>query len=659
MRFDILKMTFLQARLGKLFILLLGFNLAFAIGTGISQKAIAASPAQVSASQTGQSMGITAIQYNNKSNAIQIVTNRNFPASMARNYTLMKLPNPFRLVMDIPEANLLLPKNIAAQAGTRVDIGKDGIESIELAETQTKFYKAVRVTVYVDKAKTLWKLNANVQDNVLALGSVMPIVIKQSGKDIKTLAGNPVPTLPVAAAPATNPTTAIPSPQAPPSPATITPPANAQGSDVLVTAGHEIIESIDFKGDQLEVRSAKGSMVRVKNRFSLSAPNRLVIDLDNAVVATKSMIKTLYPPENASDIRQVRIGQFDDETVRLVIETSDPERVLSVYPGSDKRLLTVGMVADASVAQLPADTVLGQMKNIVVGKRDGETVVRVSADAEIVHRMTRSGDKIILELLNIASRQGGVPFESDSFKEFDDVRTEPLTSGQSNSKIVVDLKQSNLDVNVELASDNKTLDLVFVPLTHHSGGSVARAPYSAKIVIDAGHGGKDMGANRNGVLEKDLNLQVVMLLKKELEKRGLQVQMTRSSDVFLPLPQITKIANDARPDLFVSVHQNASTNPGLNGIETYYYTAQSLPLAKKVHARMVNNVSAPDRGVRKAMFYVIHHTNVPAILCEVGYISNTSERAELQSWERQQRTAAAIADGVVDFLKSKVSAQAR
>jgi N-acetylmuramoyl-L-alanine amidase len=144
-----------------------------------------------------------------------------------------------------------------------------------------------------------------------------------------------------------------------------------------------------------------------------------------------------------------------------------------------------------------------------------------------------------------------------------------------------------------------------------------------------------------------------------LEAKGFKVYMTRSTDVFLPLPEISAITNRVNPDLFISIHHNASVNTALNGIETYYYTPQSVALARKIHAREINSVGVRDGGVKRAMFYVIHHTNVPSVLCEVGYVSNPSERDDLQTYERRAKTARAIADGVVDYLKASVSARAK
>jgi N-acetylmuramoyl-L-alanine amidase len=173
------------------------------------------------------------------------------------------------------------------------------------------------------------------------------------------------------------------------------------------------------------------------------------------------------------------------------------------------------------------------------------------------------------------------------------------------------------------------------------------------VVVDAGHGGKDNGAMRAGVREKDMTLRVAHKLKKALEAKGVKVYMTRSTDKYLPLSTITGITNRIKPDAFVSVHINASVKPSLHGIETYYYHGRSLPMAKLVHARMIARVPGKSNGVRRARFYVVNHTPVPAILCEIGYISNTQERTAMLTETRQNQTAEAISEGVVQFLNTK------
>jgi N-acetylmuramoyl-L-alanine amidase len=135
--------------------------------------------------------------------------------------------------------------------------------------------------------------------------------------------------------------------------------------------------------------------------------------------------------------------------------------------------------------------------------------------------------------------------------------------------------------------------------------------------------------------------------------------MTRDTDKFIPLPELTRFTNSIRPDLFISIHHNANTNASIAGLETYYYNANSKPFADRIHRFLIGHTQANDRGVRRAMFYVIHHTNVPAILCEMGYVSSPSERQELAGSERPRRAVQGLANGVADYLSTSALAQAK
>ena len=257
---------------------------------------------------------------------------------------------------------------------------------------------------------------------------------------------------------------------------------------------------------------------------------------------------------------------------------------------------------------------------------------------------------------NIAAVAGLIRYNQEDFPQVKRMWIEKRGEG---SRVNVTMADVDTRTQTALYSAKKILEV-------NVGSAVAMAPQPMqriqaglmRVVIDAGHGGKDMGANRAGINEKDLNLTVAHKLRQALEARGVRVSMTRTHDVFLPLPEITSINNGINPDVFVSVHTNSSTNPNITGIETYFFTPQSLPLANRVHRQMVSRVNSPDRGVRQARFYVIHHTRVPAILCEMGYISNPNERYSLTTETRQDATATAIADGVVEYLKTQLTASA-
>ena len=172
-----------------------------------------------------------------------------------------------------------------------------------------------------------------------------------------------------------------------------------------------------------------------------------------------------------------------------------------------------------------------------------------------------------------------------------------------------------------------------------------------KVVIDAGHGGSDYGAIRNDINEKDITLDVSKQVRDMLVKKGYIVQMTRDSDEYVSLQDRVAISENFEPDIFVSIHVNSSVRPEISGIETHYYHQESLFLAQTVHASLASAIKTKNRGLFKSKFYVINHTTSPAILVEIGFISNDNERAQLVSEKRKQATAKAIVEGVNNYFK--------
>ena len=176
------------------------------------------------------------------------------------------------------------------------------------------------------------------------------------------------------------------------------------------------------------------------------------------------------------------------------------------------------------------------------------------------------------------------------------------------------------------------------------------------IILDPGHGGNDTGAMRNGILEKDLTLQIALKVRECLREKGLtNIIMTRTTDTTLMLDDRVQIANNNDSSIFVSIHINASKKSEIKGIETHYYTESGYELAQLMHKDLINHINAFDRGLFKSKFYVITHTEAPAVLLELGFISNEHERTELLSEERQKKSAQAIADGIVRFLMERLN----
>ena len=176
------------------------------------------------------------------------------------------------------------------------------------------------------------------------------------------------------------------------------------------------------------------------------------------------------------------------------------------------------------------------------------------------------------------------------------------------------------------------------------------------VVVDAGHGGRDVGATRNGIYEKDIVLAMSKQLGRILQQMGYSVIYTRTEDIELDLEPRVDIAENARASAFVSVHANSlgANASTVNGVETYHAPGASLgkSLAEFVHAQILASTGANDRGVRSARFHVILKTSMPAVLVETGFITNPSEAAKLVDSAYQLRMAEAIARGVDQFLKS-------
>lgn len=183
------------------------------------------------------------------------------------------------------------------------------------------------------------------------------------------------------------------------------------------------------------------------------------------------------------------------------------------------------------------------------------------------------------------------------------------------------------------------------------------------VVLDAGHGGTDLGARAQPPYceEKRICLQTARLVKKHLNQLGYRVVMTRDTDVYVSLPKRVEIAGQASGDLFVSIHCNSVRNPTAQGIEIFFYdnrddkmrSGASRKLAESVLSRVIRRTEAVSRGVKRGNFYVNREATMPSILIESGFISNPGERALLRTREYQEKVARGIVDGIDAFLKKK------
>lgn len=173
------------------------------------------------------------------------------------------------------------------------------------------------------------------------------------------------------------------------------------------------------------------------------------------------------------------------------------------------------------------------------------------------------------------------------------------------------------------------------------------------VVVDAGHGGIDRGgAPGQRVPEKPYTLDVAQRLAATLRANGFRVVLTRDGDYFVGLRQRCDIANAQSNAIFVSVHFNGAPRTAADGVETYYYSAQSAGLAAAVHRRLLAATGLEDRHVRRRGFFVIRRTTCPSILVEPGFLSNPQDAALVSgSAAYRQKIADAIARGIMDRYK--------
>lgn len=218
-----------------------------------------------------------------------------------------------------------------------------------------------------------------------------------------------------------------------------------------------------------------------------------------------------------------------------------------------------------------------------------------------------------------------------------------------------------LKVVKEAAQEQKTVDVEMVSVAAGAEQTMQETVVknTPLVVIDPGHGGEDNGCARAGVDEKDINLQLGLLLRDKLEQMGYKVLLTRGEDTRRSLDERVTLANDAHADIYVSIHQNAcEETTEVSGIETWYSASDcgedSKRLAKLIHNDVLLYTKEPDRGLQESeALYVTRETQMPSCLIETGFLSNKEDREALMDADYQSRIVEGIASGIDLFFHPK------
>jgi N-acetylmuramoyl-L-alanine amidase len=377
---------------------------------------------------------------------------------------------------------------------------------------------------------------------------------------------------------------------------------------------------------------------------------RVWIDLPGAPSRSRSV-------NGSGDLRQVRIGQPDASTTRLVLEFAPGVRL---DPG-DLRL--VGTARDRWKMEFKGIAAAGPIAQ-------GEGSIEVATRPSAAKPWSSANASASANASGIDSASGAGASASASGTASESGLAGGIFSGPAGGTGVNGGLDSASGITNATGMGNATGIGGWRPQPRPALFPTAVGPLSAdglplvprgrfKVVIDPGHGGPDPGAvGIAGLRETDVVLDVSLQLARLLQSRGVEVLLTRTTEVDVDLPPRVALANSSGADVFLSVHANALSmmRPDVNGIESFYFEPagnRARSLAAAVQQQMLAiSPGSPDRGVRTARFFVIRRTVMPSTLVEMGFVTGALDAPRLMDANFRRRMAVALATGVLNYLQT-------
>lgn len=348
-------------------------------------------------------------------------------------------------------------------------------------------------------------------------------------------------------------------------------------------------------------------------KMVLSSPDRVVVDIANAWLSDK--VKKNIALNNRF-VAGVRIAQFDKKTVRMVVETK-------------------------------------------VGKNNYKVFALKGGSAP---------ERVVLDFGNIGPNSANASIKLPDSKP----AGKPATKPASKPIVKPNTSEAHKPINKPAEEASKSQPAETTNNTANTDSSDTDAEIAAitglkgrKITIDAGHGGNDSGAiGPTGVMEKTVTLRIANEVRRLLMAEGATVYMTRDTDTEVSpkganasdieeLQARCDVANQNASDVFVSIHMDSFSSGAAKGTTGYYYSLgsqKSRDLADKVRSGVIDQIGTQSRGTQSCNFYVVKHTDMPATLVEVAFISNPTEEQLLDSEDGIKKAAQGIVDGIADFF---------
>lgn len=397
-------------------------------------------------------------------------------------------------------------------------------------------------------------------------------------------------------------------------------------------------------------------------------PSRIIIDLRdtwlNPKVQKEMELKSLAA-------KKIRVAQFDQTTVRIVIESMADIRPFFVSGGNSgwRFVIDVGNVEFKEnpelnkpdppappVQEVPSDVEITdpedekeKLERDIKEQREREKELAKQRERELKEQKEREKE--------LERRERELEKREKEFKKEQERREKELKKEQERRE--KEKKKKGKDTEEDV-----TVDKPFEGLEDDLNNLMTLK--GKRIAIDPGHGGNDAGAiGPTGVMEKNVTLKVALELKRLLESQGAEVIMTRETDRTVSekgakasdieeLGARCDVANRAGVEIFISIHADSFTRPEARGTTGYYYSkstsGKGQKLADCIRRNLVEQLGTPSRGTQPCNFYVVKNTDMPATLIELGFISNKEEEQLLDSKEGVMKAAQGIFDGIEDYF---------
>ncbi len=409
------------------------------------------------------------------------------------------------------------------------------------------------------------------------------------------------------------------------------------------------------------------------------SPDRVFIDIAQSRLNSALIGKPL--PVGSGLLQQIRVGQYDASTVRVVLDVGDIGRVTSFALHDPERLI-IDVVGADSKSTTPATTT--PTTSTVAESPKSTPTLMVAApniDAAPAPAPAAKAAPVVEKKAPVAKTASKSATKAKAKVDADEVAKKVETDATPTK---VEAKPAEDDVKIIPAKPAGNGDR---SLIRSLGLKLQR------VIIDPGHGGHDTGTiGPSGYTEKDLVLDVSKRLKELIEKEiGAEVILTRDDDRFIPLETRTAIANQHEGDLFISIHANSSRVRTVRGVETFYLnlttSREALDIATRENAASEHSIhelqdlskkillqdkveesrelarvmqkslagrrnSGTDRGVKQAPFIVLMGANMPSILAEISFISNPQEEKLLKDSDYRQSIAESLLAGVKSYSES-------